>query len=527
VDKYVGVVTSADIASSTRGFSLALGALPTKLLAYSSDNLENVMAVLTAASRPDFKVGDEPDAETRRNALNGLVEICETVGVGGSGGLTAEQVNRVFETLMSATQDYSMDKRGDVGSWSRVTAMEGLEKLALLSFAASAASGDSDGADPVVPDEATRLAMLNAPPPTPSAAAAAPTGGGAAADDATATPTPPPPSGGMYFTASMTERLLCTIVKQLCEKLDNVRAKAGTILERILRAGPVSFPMVPARTELEGLILPKEGEPANNWAVAGTTFRKMVASMELPAYHRAVISGLVLSVGGLTEAVVKSSSAALLDWARAKKAACDWASLEAFAEVLTSLFTLHAGDDRVVLPLMKTVELVLESEVLDFLSAENVEAERGRPNLGVDLMARLNKELSRSTNVVKLFTGLNCALTLLHMSGPVRYSAMQLVLELLGHRYPRVRKHAAEQFYTRLLVDERLVAPDVYDLVLELLSQTVWDADVVTVRQERDAIAAAVEVTLTKEQTIGVSKKAKPKEDILDSYQNLVNEVGY
>ena len=524
MDKYVGVVTSADIASSTRGFSLALGALPTKLLAYSTENLEKVMAVLTAASKPNFKVGDEPDAETRRNALNGLVEICETVGVGGRGGLSADQVNRVFETLMLATQDYSMDKRGDVGSWSRVTAMEGLEKLALLSFTATAAEASaSGGADPVVPDEAARLAMLNAPPPVPPVAATA--GAAAAADDAI---TPPPPSSpGMYFTASMTERLLCTIVKQLCEKLDNVRAKAGTILERILREGPSTFPMVPARTELEGLILPREGEQANNWAVAGTTFRKMVATMELPPYHRAVISGLVLSVGGLTEAVVKSSSAALLDWARAKKAASDWAGLEAFADVLTSLFTLHAGDDRVVLPLMKTVELVLESEVLDFLSAEGVEAERGRPNLGVDLMARLNKELSRSTNVVKLFTGLNCALTLLHMSDPVRYSAMQLVLELLGHRYPRVRKHAAEQFYTRLLVDERLVAPDVYDLVLELLSQTVWDADVVTVRQERDAIAAAVEVTLTKEQTIGVSKKAKPKEDILDSYQNLVNEVGY
>jgi hypothetical protein len=279
--------------------------------------------------------------------------------------------------------------------------------------------------------------------------------------------------------------------------------------------------MVPERAALEALILPREGEPANNWAVAATTFRKMVATMELLPYHTAVISGLVLSVGGLTEAVVKCSSSALLDWARASKD--HGAGLEAFAAVLTSLLDAHAGDDRVVLPLLKTVELVLESEVLDFLSTND-----DGPNFGAGLMARVNRELARSTNISKLFTGLNCALALLHVpTAAVRYGAMQLVLELLGHRYPRVRKHAAEMFYTKLLVDERLVAPEVYDLVLDLLSQTVWDADMVAVRQERDAIAAAVEVTLARQPTAGVAKKAKPKEDILDSYQNLINEVGY
>lgn len=35
------------------------------------------------------RVGDEPDAETRRNALEALVNVCQTVGIDG---LTREQV---------------------------------------------------------------------------------------------------------------------------------------------------------------------------------------------------------------------------------------------------------------------------------------------------------------------------------------------------------------------------------------------------------------------------------------------------
>lgn len=38
------------------------------------------------------RVGDEADAETRRNALQALVNVCQTVGIGGQDGLTLEQV---------------------------------------------------------------------------------------------------------------------------------------------------------------------------------------------------------------------------------------------------------------------------------------------------------------------------------------------------------------------------------------------------------------------------------------------------
>lgn len=75
VDKYIQTLNSADVASSTRGFCLALGALPRKLISSSPETLQRVVNVLVELSKPTRKVGDEPDAETRRNALTALTEV--------------------------------------------------------------------------------------------------------------------------------------------------------------------------------------------------------------------------------------------------------------------------------------------------------------------------------------------------------------------------------------------------------------------------------------------------------------------
>lgn len=153
--------------------------------------------------------GGEADAETRRNAVRALVNVCEELGVGqrmrtagthGSGGvgvgdgvdsatdagqqqqqraengqrngkgyggaglgqdelkgaadvengrdaLTSSRwrpealmlgdVEGVLAALLSAAADYSVDKRGDVGSWCRVEALGALERLARLAVRAS------------------------------------------------------------------------------------------------------------------------------------------------------------------------------------------------------------------------------------------------------------------------------------------------------------------------------------------------------------------------------------------------------
>lgn len=97
--------------------------------------------------------GGEPDAETRRNAVRSLASLCEEVGVGeglrdsssatagGSGWcpvrLSLGDVEGVLAALLAAADDYSVDKRGDVGSWCRVDALAGMERLLRLAARAS------------------------------------------------------------------------------------------------------------------------------------------------------------------------------------------------------------------------------------------------------------------------------------------------------------------------------------------------------------------------------------------------------
>lgn len=52
-------------------------------------------------------------------------------------GLTLGDVEGVLETLLAAAEDYSVDKRGDVGSWCRVDALTGMERLLRLAARAS------------------------------------------------------------------------------------------------------------------------------------------------------------------------------------------------------------------------------------------------------------------------------------------------------------------------------------------------------------------------------------------------------
>jgi hypothetical protein len=147
VDTFVQTILSDNNAAATRGYSLALGSLPPKLLAPNGDVLSKVIECLCAISRPNRKVGGESDAETRRNALRSLVQVCRTVGFSKMeesetpqvplAFLSKAHVQLVFESLLESMGDYGIDRRGDVGSWSRVEAMVGLEEILYMAINAS------------------------------------------------------------------------------------------------------------------------------------------------------------------------------------------------------------------------------------------------------------------------------------------------------------------------------------------------------------------------------------------------------
>jgi hypothetical protein len=161
--KYISKVQTEDNPAATRGFSLALGHLPAKLLAPSCEVLDSVLTCLCNASKKDCLVGG--DAETRRNSIVSLVSVCTTVGiyngeVSAADGvafpiyrLRKSETDRVFASLLTAMEDYNFDRRGDVGSWSRIAAMDGLEALVKLAIESSSTFPHSLGKDLKSPPE--------------------------------------------------------------------------------------------------------------------------------------------------------------------------------------------------------------------------------------------------------------------------------------------------------------------------------------------------------------------------------------
>lgn len=187
--------------------------------------------------------------------------------------------------------------------------------------------------------------------------------------------------------------------------------------------------------------------------------------LDLPDYMEAVASGIVLSVGGLTESVVKASQAALFDWIRGHNQAKNFGLLRRFAFFLVTLLTRHHQDDRVTIPLMKTIAVLLENNLLEFLFETNDDAASDKPSrksseFGSRLYDALRDEIQKCTAVPKLSAAISVLVGLLPSDNETENRVLKALLLFLAHRFPKVRKLTAERLYTRLLLDEEIIDED-------------------------------------------------------------------
>ena len=282
VGKYSKIVNSSINPSETRGFSLALGFLPAKLLAPSPEVLDMALSCLCHASHPNSKVGTERDAETRKNSLTSLARIVQAVDLvlpqpvtntNPQVPVSPTQLNFVFLSHLRALGDYNVDQRGDIGSMCRQEAMRGLVKL---SFLASGRIADSDTRSP-----------------------------------------------NDFFSEDRCLRIVKSLIKQFCEKLDYIRAEAAHCLLKFVREKSAVGPFVAKRKELLDAFRSStssddclETDHKINWSDPSVTFSISMKIANIEEYFECVINGIVLSVGGLTRTVADSSLTELVRWTR-------------------------------------------------------------------------------------------------------------------------------------------------------------------------------------------------------------------
>ena len=471
VDKYRGLVEKDENVAVTRGFVRALGALPARLLLPS---LDLILGSLEELAREGRKVGDEPDAETRRNALWALVEVTHTLGVQGrreggrEGWMNREQVQRVLRILLRSLGDYAMDKRGDIGSWVRMAALQGLASVVRVVREEGREGGREEGKICVGERVVTAYGEGKVRevrcegevcvvqfeegqagsfffPYGPgvgllSRAACRPLGrveGGAKEEGKEGTAAADTmiigfdggenaggAAGGAASSSSLIDPVLMTniisaVLKQFSEKLDAVRECAGHVLLQLLplahdaagysflislffgrglgekcgkRSGSTAITTtnhnnnnknitttattsnssisssnscINKRREENEAILFRGGAPSE-------VFPRVVCLLEIEQYHSEVLAGLVVSVGGLTESVVKASLGAVMEWAQQQQQQVEEGKdkgedgvnlVKKLGVSMLALFDAHVGDDRVIWPLLRSVDLFYQKGI--------------------------------------------------------------------------------------------------------------------------------------------------------------------
>ncbi|MED6133423.1 hypothetical protein PIB30_028079 [Stylosanthes scabra] len=502
--KYLNMLTDPNVAVR-RGSALAIGILPYELLA---SQWRNVILKLCGCCAIEENPEDR-DAEARVNAVRGLVSVCETL-IGGREDAAKPVIendislfvlikNEVMMTLFKALDDYSVDNRGDVGSWVREAALDGLEKctymLCKIDNSASL-SGTSNGKE-----IESSVQPLNDNLPKNNQEL-------------------------LLFDQNLATSLIRGICKQALEKMDKLREAAANVLHRILYNQMIYIPYIAFREKLEEII-PKEAEA--KWAVPSYSYPRFVQLLQFGCYSRDVLSGLVISIGGLQDSLKKVSLSALMEYL--EEVEFEEHNTRMSREYMLSddiLWVLqhYKKCDRVIIPSLKTIEILFSKKV--FL---NMEANTTTFCAGV--LDSLAIELKGSKDFSKLYAGIAILGYVASVPEPINMRAFSQLVSFLVHRYPKIRKAAAEQAYLVLLQNGNLVAEDKIEKALEILCDTCWDGDIDLAKQQRVALCETIglEVVPIGKNTEGASSKTSTKKptdlDENASYSSLVESSGF
>uniref|UniRef100_A0A6U5ZYI7 Uncharacterized protein n=1 Tax=Guillardia theta TaxID=55529 RepID=A0A6U5ZYI7_GUITH len=461
VQRYVTMLED-DNPASRRGFALALGALGKEVLCLQN-NLEKVLLGLASAATTIQEVAEERDGESRRNAVKAFVSVAETVGVEqihtsfADGDSEIKNTSFLIDTLLKCLGDYCVDNRGDVGSWVREAAMVGLVKVVKL------LSGVETNKE-------------------------------------------------HHWSAEMCGAVFQGILKQLAEKIDRTRSVAGKALKDLLSQEP-SVSYVNHREILDEVIR----EPVD-WNSAGDAFARVAKLLTCDDYRHAVISGMVISIGGISESLVKHSWASLTSFLSSSHDPN--AQSECILNDLLRLIEDSSDRDNVVIPTLKTLHLLLSNSFLDHLDSDASELPR-------KLLEITQSQLRGCKDVVKLEAGISVVASLLQLQGEsLKEPSLQTLLALTCHRFPRIRRKAAEELYMQLLTRENLIAEENFADATQILSERDWTVDVSELRPQRDQLYVLFSITpKTESKSNTTTGKKTEKEDI--GYMALVRDMHY
>lgn len=312
---------------------------------------------------------------------------------------------------------------------------------------------------------------------------------------------------------------------------------------------------------------------------------QLMQLLPVPEYTEQLLEGVVASVGGVDASLAKAVSAALVEVVNNPASStlsslgdapelAKEALLASVALQLLRVWMRHAKSARMAGPLLRSGSLLVSKTQLltATVSAEVAAAALAvaKPATAVaaavtagagesaasggsavplpDVLAEVVRaETRQCTDVARLLDAATLLCHLVPCANPCHCSAVQGLLVLLVSRYPKVRRHTAEQLYLQMLAmePEQLpgssahsgtaeqgggaapaapVSAEDLEQAQELLLTTCWDGDLDAAKAARDSLAALLRVPLPamKAAAPGAAGAGKAVRDENASYAALV-----
>lgn len=326
------------------GYVLAVGVLPHFMLEKS---LDDVLDKLINNSLVPL------ESQVRAAGLNLIIlnwsesrrdsvkALGNVVSTVGIQNLTDEQLKKIFECLLKALEEYTTDNRGDVGAWVREASMHVLHYL-----------------------------MVNCP--------------------------------SDRLNQELVHEVLSGLTKQSVEKIDRIRAVAGKLFHNLIHHQP-PLPHIQKHQEIMEII-PSDSNSIS-WLFADHTFPIFCKMLMYPEYSEKILTGLVGSIGQLTESLIKHSSSSFLDFLKANDS-----EIPRICELIVKIFEENLLNERISHPMLNFLEMLLSSGVLVMiLDDEN--------NKFADEILRLtNLEIRGYKKLYKVVSSINVYCQLIQVS---------------------------------------------------------------------------------------------------------------
>ncbi|CAH1996514.1 unnamed protein product [Acanthoscelides obtectus] len=363
-------------------------------------------------------------AESRRDAVKALTSIANTMSDHLGKEFTEDHILLMYNTFLEGLKDYTQDKRGDIGAWMREASVLGLQTLTLL-------------ATQRMPD---------------------------------------------VLTADLMKKVAPNVAQQAVEKIDRTRALAGKVFYSFVY-NESAIPNLPHHQEVSNIFIKEECDDLN-WNSGSATFPKFVQLVYLPSYTYNVMLGLICSIGGLTDSLVKHSSASFFTSLKAELKTRGVGELHRICDVILKIFMDHHKVDRITIPIFRfldkffdagCLEPVIQSDSADFIKKT---------------LKLVQKEIAGCKDTYKLLDGISVLCQFIQVNGDVCATALVQLMILLCHRQSYVRRSTSAKLYESLLVngDSSNIDPEKLDQAMNVLSSTNWEEPVEQIRPIRNQL---------------------------------------